>query len=75
MEQVHPSPAPAPNFVVKAEPIDGVLFDSKKYQYTIDLIGLDEIMISIPRFSNMFIKISLKLLQAIKLITHRLEKE
>ena len=47
MEQVHPSPAPAPNFVVKAEPIDGVLFDSKKYQYTIDLIGLDEIMISV----------------------------
>ncbi len=51
MEQGLPSPEPAAShsqdFVVKAEPIDGTPFDSKQYQYTIDLIDLDEIMISV----------------------------
>ncbi len=51
MEQGLPSPEPAPEncqgFVVKAEPIDEISFDDKKYQFTVDLISNKEIMISV----------------------------
>jgi len=51
MEQGLPSPEPAPEnlqeFVVKAEPIDELSFDDKKYQFTVDSIGTGEIMISV----------------------------